>query len=141
MYFCTHLQLLRLVCPIFKISIIWTIRNIVLVKKKTKKGTCILISLFFILCIFWGMKISCYHGMLLARNWSWWVRTLCSLQMTGIAWTVPAPVGEAVPPSAGLGSDPLMMNWEKITDRLKTAFPQQTRYLSLYLAVRTDYTL
>ncbi|XP_045041901.2 E3 ubiquitin-protein ligase DZIP3 isoform X3 [Desmodus rotundus] len=47
--------------------------------------------------------------------------------MTGIAWTVPAPVGEAVPPSAGLGSDPLMMNWEKITDRLKTAFPQQTR--------------
>ncbi|XP_016051141.1 PREDICTED: E3 ubiquitin-protein ligase DZIP3 isoform X4 [Miniopterus natalensis] len=47
--------------------------------------------------------------------------------MTGIAWTVPAPVGEAVPPSAGLGSDPPMMNWERITDRLKTAFPQQTR--------------
>ncbi|XP_059777173.1 E3 ubiquitin-protein ligase DZIP3 isoform X2 [Balaenoptera ricei] len=47
--------------------------------------------------------------------------------MTSIAWTVPAPVGEAVPPSAGLGSDPPMMNWEKITDRLKTAFPQQTR--------------
>ncbi|XP_062955894.1 E3 ubiquitin-protein ligase DZIP3 isoform X2 [Cynocephalus volans] len=47
--------------------------------------------------------------------------------MAGIAWTVPAPVGEAVPPSAGLGSDPSMMNWERITDRLKTAFPQQTR--------------
>ncbi|XP_057552714.1 E3 ubiquitin-protein ligase DZIP3 isoform X3 [Hippopotamus amphibius kiboko] len=47
--------------------------------------------------------------------------------MTSIAWTMPAPVGEAVPPSAGLGSDPPMMNWEKITDRLKTAFPQQTR--------------
>nr|XP_058919609.1 E3 ubiquitin-protein ligase DZIP3 isoform X3 [Kogia breviceps] len=47
--------------------------------------------------------------------------------MTSIAWTVPAPVGEAVPPSAGLGSDPPIMNWEKITDRLKTAFPQQTR--------------
>ncbi|XP_047579974.1 E3 ubiquitin-protein ligase DZIP3 isoform X4 [Lutra lutra] len=47
--------------------------------------------------------------------------------MTGIAWTVPAPAGEAVSPSAGLGSDPPMMNWERITDRLKTAFPQQTR--------------
>ncbi|XP_070643567.1 E3 ubiquitin-protein ligase DZIP3 isoform X4 [Bos indicus] len=47
--------------------------------------------------------------------------------MTSIAWTLPAPVGEAVPPSASLGSDPLMMNWEKITERLKTAFPQQTR--------------
>ncbi|XP_012632661.1 E3 ubiquitin-protein ligase DZIP3 isoform X2 [Microcebus murinus] len=47
--------------------------------------------------------------------------------MTGIAWTMPAPVAEAVPPNAGLGSDPSMMNWERITDRLKTAFPQQTR--------------
>ncbi|KAM5276831.1 E3 ubiquitin-protein ligase DZIP3 isoform 8-T9 [Hipposideros larvatus] len=47
--------------------------------------------------------------------------------MTGIAWTVPAPMGELVPPSAGLGSDPHVMNWEKIIDRLKTAFPQQTR--------------
>ncbi|XP_059954746.1 E3 ubiquitin-protein ligase DZIP3 isoform X2 [Mesoplodon densirostris] len=47
--------------------------------------------------------------------------------MTSIAWTVPVPMGESVPPSAGLGSDPPMMNWEKITDRLKTAFPQQTR--------------
>uniref|UniRef100_A0A8C8YXV0 E3 ubiquitin-protein ligase DZIP3 n=1 Tax=Prolemur simus TaxID=1328070 RepID=A0A8C8YXV0_PROSS len=47
--------------------------------------------------------------------------------MTGIAWTTPAPVGEAVPPSAGLGSDPSMMNWERIVDRLKTTFPQQTR--------------
>ncbi|XP_032262380.1 E3 ubiquitin-protein ligase DZIP3 isoform X1 [Halichoerus grypus] len=47
--------------------------------------------------------------------------------MTGIAWAVPAPVGEAVSPSASLGSDPPMMNWERITDRLKTAFPQQTR--------------
>uniref|UniRef100_A0A2K6F325 DAZ interacting zinc finger protein 3 n=1 Tax=Propithecus coquereli TaxID=379532 RepID=A0A2K6F325_PROCO len=47
--------------------------------------------------------------------------------MTGIAWTMPAPVGEAVPPNPGLGNDPSMMNWERITDRLKTAFPQQTR--------------
>ncbi|XP_024906847.1 E3 ubiquitin-protein ligase DZIP3 isoform X10 [Pteropus alecto] len=47
--------------------------------------------------------------------------------MTGIAWTVPGPVGEPVSPSAGLGSDLSMMNWERITDRLKTAFPQQTR--------------
>ncbi|XP_063663021.1 E3 ubiquitin-protein ligase DZIP3 isoform X4 [Pan troglodytes] len=47
--------------------------------------------------------------------------------MTGIAWALPAPVGDAVPPSAGLGSDPSIMNWERITDRLKTAFPQQTR--------------
>ncbi|XP_029795117.1 E3 ubiquitin-protein ligase DZIP3 [Suricata suricatta] len=48
--------------------------------------------------------------------------------MTGIAWTVPAPMGESVPPpSAGLGSDPPMMKWERIIDRLKTAFPQQTR--------------
>lgn len=66
---------------------------------------------------------------------------MCSLQMTGIAWTVPAPMGEPVPPSAALGSDPPMMNWEKITDRLKTLFPQQTRYLSLYLVVSTDQTL
>lgn len=58
--------------------------------------------------------------------------------MTGIAWTVPAPVGEAVPPSAGLGSDAPVMNWERITDRLKTAFPQQTRYLSFYLVMSTD---
>ncbi|XP_055276558.1 E3 ubiquitin-protein ligase DZIP3 isoform X6 [Moschus berezovskii] len=47
--------------------------------------------------------------------------------MTSIALTLPAPVGEAIPPSASLGSDPLMMNWEKITEGLKTAFPQQTR--------------
>ncbi|XP_004835818.1 E3 ubiquitin-protein ligase DZIP3 isoform X2 [Heterocephalus glaber] len=47
--------------------------------------------------------------------------------MTGIAWTMPTPVGETVPPSAGLGTDLSMMNWERITDRLKTAFPQQTR--------------
>lgn len=48
--------------------------------------------------------------------------------MTGIAWTMPAPVGESVPPGASLGSDPSsMMNWERLTDRLKTAFPQQTR--------------
>ena len=31
--------------------------------------------------------------------------------MTSIAWTLPAPVGEAMAPSASLGSDPLMMNW------------------------------
>ncbi|KAM6162826.1 E3 ubiquitin-protein ligase DZIP3 isoform 1-T1 [Erethizon dorsatum] len=47
--------------------------------------------------------------------------------MTGIAWTLPTPVGEPVPPSAGLGTDLSMMNWERITDKLKTAFPQQTR--------------
>ncbi|XP_072821718.1 E3 ubiquitin-protein ligase DZIP3 isoform X1 [Vicugna pacos] len=47
--------------------------------------------------------------------------------VAGIAWTVPAPVGEAVPPSTGLGSDLPVRNWEKITERLKTAFPQQTR--------------
>lgn len=47
--------------------------------------------------------------------------------MTGIAWTLPTPVGETVPPSASLGTDLSMMNWERITDRLKTAFPQQTR--------------
>ncbi|KAM5281403.1 E3 ubiquitin-protein ligase DZIP3 isoform 2-T2 [Ctenodactylus gundi] len=47
--------------------------------------------------------------------------------MTGIAWTMPTPVGEAVPPGAGLGSDLSEMNWERITDRLKTAFPQQSR--------------
>ncbi|XP_066202879.1 E3 ubiquitin-protein ligase DZIP3 isoform X3 [Saccopteryx leptura] len=46
--------------------------------------------------------------------------------MTGIARAVPAPGREAVPPGAGLGSDPAM-NWERITDRLQTAFPQQTR--------------
>ncbi|KAM9671171.1 E3 ubiquitin-protein ligase DZIP3 isoform 5-T9 [Dama dama] len=47
--------------------------------------------------------------------------------MNRIAWTLPAPVGEAVPPSASLGRDPLVMDWEKVTERLKTAFPQQTR--------------
>uniref|UniRef100_A0A8C9PD62 E3 ubiquitin-protein ligase DZIP3 n=1 Tax=Spermophilus dauricus TaxID=99837 RepID=A0A8C9PD62_SPEDA len=47
--------------------------------------------------------------------------------MTGIAWTMPAPVGETVPPGTGLGNDPSLMNLERITDRLKTAFPQQTR--------------
>ncbi|XP_054983686.1 E3 ubiquitin-protein ligase DZIP3 isoform X1 [Sorex araneus] len=47
--------------------------------------------------------------------------------MTGIAWTVPAPVAEAVPPSAVLGSDSTLVNWERIIDRLKTAFPQQSR--------------
>ncbi|XP_065769910.1 E3 ubiquitin-protein ligase DZIP3 [Muntiacus reevesi] len=47
--------------------------------------------------------------------------------MTRIAWTLPAPVGEALPPSASLGRDPLVMDWEKVTERLKTAFPQQTR--------------
>ncbi|OWK00565.1 DZIP3 [Cervus elaphus hippelaphus] len=49
------------------------------------------------------------------------------LRMTRIAWTLPAPVGEAVPPSASLGRDPLVMDWEKVLERLKTAFPQQTR--------------
>ncbi|XP_055965354.1 E3 ubiquitin-protein ligase DZIP3 isoform X3 [Sorex fumeus] len=47
--------------------------------------------------------------------------------MTGIAWTVPAPVAEAVPPSAVLGSDSTLVNWERIIDRLKTTFPQQSR--------------
>lgn len=61
--------------------------------------------------------------------------------MSGLTWTVPAPVVEAVSPSAGLGSDPPMMNWERIIDRLKTTFPQQSRYLSLYFLVSTDHTL
>lgn len=52
--------------------------------------------------------------------------------MTGIAWTLPTPVGETVPLSTGLGTDLSMMNWERITDKLKTAFPQQTRYLTRY---------
>ncbi|XP_064129073.1 E3 ubiquitin-protein ligase DZIP3 isoform X3 [Loxodonta africana] len=47
--------------------------------------------------------------------------------MTEVAWTAPAPVTEATSPSAGLGSDPPMTNWERIVDRLKTAFPQQSR--------------
>ncbi|CAK6441624.1 unnamed protein product [Pipistrellus nathusii] len=47
--------------------------------------------------------------------------------MSGLTWTMPAPVGKAVSPGAGLGSDPPMMNWERIIDRLKNAFPQQTR--------------
>ncbi|XP_069886389.1 E3 ubiquitin-protein ligase DZIP3 isoform X5 [Dipodomys merriami] len=47
--------------------------------------------------------------------------------MTGIAWTMPTPVAEAVPAAAGLGNDPSMMNLERITDKLKTAFPQHTR--------------
>ncbi|XP_012589178.1 PREDICTED: E3 ubiquitin-protein ligase DZIP3 isoform X3 [Condylura cristata] len=46
--------------------------------------------------------------------------------VTGIAWTVPAPVGEAVPPNASLGSEPTG-TWERIVDKLKTAFPQRTR--------------
>jgi E3 ubiquitin-protein ligase DZIP3 len=59
--------------------------------------------------------------------------------MTGIAWTMPTPVGDTVPPSANLGNDPFMMNWERITDRLKTAFPQQTRYLSFYLIIKDHF--
>ncbi|XP_058517827.1 E3 ubiquitin-protein ligase DZIP3 isoform X3 [Ochotona princeps] len=47
--------------------------------------------------------------------------------MTGIAWSMPTPVGENVPPGASPGGDPSMMNLERLTDRLKTAFPQQTR--------------
>ncbi|XP_066097038.1 E3 ubiquitin-protein ligase DZIP3 isoform X3 [Saccopteryx bilineata] len=47
-------------------------------------------------------------------------------RMTGIARAVPAPGREAVPPGASLGSDSAM-NWERITDRLQAAFPQQTR--------------
>ncbi|XP_060054395.1 E3 ubiquitin-protein ligase DZIP3 isoform X4 [Erinaceus europaeus] len=47
--------------------------------------------------------------------------------MTSVAWAVPAPVREAVLPGAVMGSDPTFMNWESITDRLKTVFPQQTR--------------
>ncbi|XP_054556593.1 E3 ubiquitin-protein ligase DZIP3 isoform X7 [Talpa occidentalis] len=59
--------------------------------------------------------------------------------VTGIAWTVPAPVGEAVPPSAGLGSEPTM-NWEKIIDKLKTAFPQQTRAILSLISSRKELT-
>ncbi|KAM6223983.1 E3 ubiquitin-protein ligase DZIP3 [Rhynchocyon petersi] len=47
--------------------------------------------------------------------------------MTGIAWTVPAPVAETVSPSTGLGSDSPIVNWERVMDKLKTAFPQQSR--------------
>nr|XP_045003234.1 E3 ubiquitin-protein ligase DZIP3 isoform X6 [Jaculus jaculus] len=47
--------------------------------------------------------------------------------MTGIAWTLPAPVGEAAPPSTGPSSDSSMVNLERIADKLSTAFPQQTR--------------
>ncbi|KAM9201255.1 LOW QUALITY PROTEIN: E3 ubiquitin-protein ligase DZIP3 [Dugong dugon] len=47
--------------------------------------------------------------------------------MTGIAWTVLEPMAEAVSPSAGLGSDPHTTNWERIMDRMKTAFPQKSR--------------
>lgn len=54
---------------------------------------------------------------------------------------MPAPVGKAVSPGAGLGSDSPMMNWERILDRLKNAFPQQTRYFSIYLLVSTVHTL
>lgn len=44
------------------------------------------------------------------------------------------PGARAVPPSAGAmplsavqRSDSSMMSWERLIDRLKTAFPQQTR--------------
>ncbi|XP_045142108.1 E3 ubiquitin-protein ligase DZIP3 isoform X3 [Echinops telfairi] len=47
--------------------------------------------------------------------------------MTGIAWAVPAPVREALSPGAVLGSDRTTVNWERLVDRLKTAFPQQSR--------------
>ncbi|XP_021040382.1 E3 ubiquitin-protein ligase DZIP3 isoform X2 [Mus caroli] len=47
--------------------------------------------------------------------------------MPGITWAMPTPIGDTVSPSASLCSEPLMINWERITDRLKTAFPQQTR--------------
>ncbi|XP_075398676.1 E3 ubiquitin-protein ligase DZIP3 isoform X5 [Tenrec ecaudatus] len=47
--------------------------------------------------------------------------------MTGIAWAVPAPVGEPLSPSAVVGSDLPTMNLERLVDRLKTAFPQQSR--------------
>ncbi|XP_059133161.1 E3 ubiquitin-protein ligase DZIP3 isoform X1 [Peromyscus eremicus] len=47
--------------------------------------------------------------------------------MPGITWAMPTPIGDTVSPSASLCSEPLMINWERITDRLKTTFPQQTR--------------
>ncbi|MEJ1283142.1 DAZ interacting protein 3 zinc finger [Cricetulus griseus] len=47
--------------------------------------------------------------------------------MPGITWAMPTPIGDTVSPSASLCSEPLMINWERITDRLKMAFPQQTR--------------
>lgn len=61
------------------------------------------------------------------------VITSCPLQMPGITWAMPTPIGDTVSPSASLCSEPLMINWERITDRLKTAFPQQTRYLNFSL--------
>uniref|UniRef100_A0A8D0P923 RING-type domain-containing protein n=1 Tax=Sus scrofa TaxID=9823 RepID=A0A8D0P923_PIG len=65
----------------------------------------------------------------------------CHCCGTGLicAWTVPASVGEAMSPSAGLGSDLPIINWEKITDRLKTAFPQQTSDLCSF--ANSHYTL
>ncbi|XP_063126602.1 E3 ubiquitin-protein ligase DZIP3 isoform X5 [Rattus norvegicus] len=47
--------------------------------------------------------------------------------MPGITWAMPTPIGDTVSPSASLCSEPLMINWERITDRLKATFPQQTR--------------
>lgn len=61
--------------------------------------------------------------------------TLCPLQMPGITWAMPTPIGDTVSPSASLCSEPLMINWERITDRLKMAFPQQTRYFNFVLVV------
>ncbi|XP_075820111.1 E3 ubiquitin-protein ligase DZIP3 isoform X6 [Microtus pennsylvanicus] len=47
--------------------------------------------------------------------------------MPGITWAMPTPIADNVSPSASLCSEPLMINWERITDRLRMAFPQQTR--------------
>ncbi|XP_050019392.1 E3 ubiquitin-protein ligase DZIP3 isoform X2 [Alexandromys fortis] len=47
--------------------------------------------------------------------------------MPGITWAMPTPIADTVSPSASLCSEPLMINWERITDRLRMAFPQQTR--------------
>lgn len=57
------------------------------------------------------------------------------LQMPGITWAMPTPIADTVSPSASLCSEPLMINWERITDRLRMAFPQQTRYFDFSLVV------
>lgn len=87
----------------------------------------------FILLFFWGIKVLCWH-VVLPTYWSWWLY-LSPLQMPGITWAMPTPIADTVSPSASLCSEPLMINWERITDRLRMAFPQQTRYFDFSLVV------
>lgn len=59
--------------------------------------------------------------------------------MPGITWAMPTPIADTVSPSASLCSEPLMINWERITDRLRMAFPQQTRYFHFSLVVTLGF--